>query len=653
MKKQTYLLPVFLLLLNISVNGQNKSAFEHAAKMAFAKEDYASAFGYYITALEYDESDAYVMMMAGECKRRMFEYKTAIAWLNRSIIEDKNHRYPENYFWKSVTHLCMGDLDDAQKMLNNFLYTDSSSRSIGMARYLQHQIEDATVLLNTKDTTDLTDAGTNVNTTFSDFAASALNDSTILFSSLRFETDNKKKKEYASMILKSKMDSVSISKASLLPVEINNSSWHNCNASVSPDGKIMVFSRCNYDKDNKLICSLYESLYINNKWQQPVKLSGDINRTGFTSTQPCITSAGEEGYYLFFASDREGGKGFTDIYYSIRNAKGNYAVTIPVKKINTAGREVTPFYNPLTDLLYFSSDSLYGLGAFDIYKITFHDSLSSPVNLGIPFNSGYNDLYYSANLRHSDNGFISSNRPGSETNSAVCCYDIYRFKPALPAVQEIAVLQPENHVPAKPLEIAVDPVVLGSNLNQLLPLRLYFDNDYPDPKSTQTTTTSVYQNLYSEYSAKIGSYIEGFSTDKSRNEDESRDAIEKFFITELQYNYKQLDKFSSMLADVLKEGYTVNLTVQGFASPLAETRYNLILSARRIASIVNYWKQWQNGQLAEYITSGQFIVTEMAAGEREVQDISDKVNDKANSVYNPKAARERKIEVTNVTVSKP
>lgn len=653
MKKQTYLLPVFLLLLNISVNGQSKSAYEHAAKTAFAKEDYSSAFGYYITALEYDETDAYLMMMAGECKRRMFEYKTALAWLNRSVIEDKDHRYPENYYWKAVTHLCLGDLDGAQKMLNNFLYSDSSSSAKGMANYLQHQIEDARKIWNAPDSTDITDPGSNVNTEFSDFGASALNDSTFLFSSLRFETDNKKKKEYASMILKSKMDSVSISKSSLLPAEINNASWHNCNASVSPDGKIMLFSRCNYDKDNKLICSLYESLYINNKWQQPVKLNGDINRTGFTSTQPCITSAGEEGYYLFFASDREGGKGFTDIYYSIRNAKGSYSTSLPCRQVNTAGREVTPFYNTLTGMLYFSSDSIYGLGGFDIYQVNFRDSLSSPVNIGVPYNSGYNDIYYSANLRHIDNGFISSNRPSSETNAFICCYDIYRFKPRPPAVEEIAVIQPENPAITKPVEITVDPVVLGSNLKQLLPLRLYFDNDYPDPKSTKKTTQSVYQDLYAAYSAKIGNYIEGFSSDKSRNEEESRDAIEKFFITELQYNYKQLDKFSTMLSDALKEGYSVNLTVQGFASPLAETRYNLILSARRIASIVNYWKQWQNGQLNEYLTSGQLTVTEEAAGERSVDDISDKINDKANSVYNPKAARERKIEVINVTVSKP
>ncbi len=654
MSKHIYFLFLFFLLLDNDASGQSKSSFQHAAKEAFLKEDYAASFNFYVTALEYGD-DPYLMLMAGDCKRRLFEYNTALAWLNKSINEDSKHRYPQNYYLKAETHLALGQLDEAQKMINNFLYTDSSLTSKNQAEKFQQRLDNATVLLSTKDSIDLFDAGTNVNTAFSDFAATTVNDSTMLFSSLRYESQNKKKTEYSSQILKARMDSASIYKPVLLPDEIDNNSWHNCNASVSPDGKIMIFSRCNYNSENKLICKLYESMLVNNKWQQPVLLNNEINTDNHTSTQPCISSAGTEGYHLFYVSDRNDSKGFTDIYYSKRNAKGEYAASTSVKTVNTPGREVSPFFNPITGILYFSSDSLNGLGAFDIYKVNISDSASAPVNLGLPYNSGYNDIYYSEDLRNSRHGFISSNRPGTlELNGSVCCYDIFRFKPTLPEEVKITAIEVQNITPVAPInEKQNDPLTLEGNLKQLLPLKLYFDNDYPDPKSVKPTTSAIYQDLYTNYAKKIEDYITGFSSDKSRNEDDSRDAIEKFFITELQYNYKQLDKFSAMLETTLKNGFVVKLTVQGYASPLAETRYNLILSARRISSIINYWSNWQDKKLSQYITTGQLTINEVPSGERDDKDISDKLNDKANSVYNPTAARERRIEVINVTISKP
>jgi hypothetical protein len=654
MKRNLSLL-IFILLFHANTWSQTKASWQKAAEKAFYNEDYSTASSLYLSALEYDENDPYLMLMVGECNRRMFEYNTAIVWFNRSIVEDKDHHYPENYYRKAETHLARGETDEARKMLNNFLYADSSSKAIGQSATLMRNIDSAEVLLRAHDTTDIAAAGKNVNTAFSDFAATILNDSTMLFSSLRFELQGSKKKEYVSMILKARIDSTEIERAAVLPAEINNPSWHNCNASVSPDGKIMVFSRCNYDKNNKLVCKLYESLYINNKWQQPVALSGDINNAGFTSTQPCITSAGISGYHLFFVSDRTGGKGFTDIYYSLRNAQGDYS-TASSCSFNTAGREVTPFYNPLTGILYFSSDSLIGLGAYDIYKTNFKDQGFAAVNIGLPFNSGYNDVYYTEDLKNSGHGFLSSNRPGTlEMNGSVCCYDVFRFMPSPPVMETAAIQSPDSIqvIPVNPDEVSSIINRPEESLRELLPLKLYFDNDYPDPRSRSSATKAGYQDLYTDYSAKLEKYIEGFSSDKSRNADDARDAIEKFFITELQYNYKQLDRFCEQLLKTLNEGYAVTVTVQGFASPLAESRYNLILSARRIASIINYWTRWNGNELAVYLSSGKLTVKEEPSGERDNLEISDKLDDKANSVYNPSAARERRIEVINVAVSKP
>ncbi len=651
MKKLFYIF--VLLIYSISATAQTKVSWQNAGDKAFYSEDYASALNYYLTALEYDEKDPFLLMMAGECNRRLFEYKSALLWFNRAAMEDKNHQYSKTYYRKAETHLALSEVDEADKMLNNFMFVDSTPSNYQLVQKLRSRIADVRLILAAKDTTDLMETGKNINTAFSDFAAVASNDTLLMFSSLRFVNENSKKKEYASMILQAKMDSSSIDKPKLLPESINNKSWHNCNASVSPDGKIMIFSRCTYNAENKLICKLYESVLLNNKWQTPVMINSDINSSTGTNTQPCISSAGSEGYHLFFASDRTGGAGQTDIYHTIRNATGVYSKSESVKNINTAGKEVSPYFNPLTGNLYFSSDSLSGLGAFDIYKIKYNDNTATPENIGLPFNSGYNDIYFSENLYRPGSGFLSSNRPGTlELNGSVCCYDIFRFKPAPPVVEEIAIRETENLLQINPVLVSPQPEILQNNLQQLLPLKLFFDNDYPDPGSRKSTTANSYEKLYLDYSARLNNYISGFSSDRSRSEDEARDAIEKFFINDLQYNYKQLDKFSTMLLEVLKDSNSIKLSVQGFASPLADTRYNLILSARRINSLLNYWKKWNAGLLLVYIESGQLAVEELASGERTDTGISDNLSDKANSVYNPKAANERRIEVLNVSVSK-
>ena len=108
------------------------------------------------------------------------------------------------------------------------------------------------------------------------------------------------------------------------------------------------------------------------------------------------------------------------------------------------------------------------------------------------------------------------------------------------------------------------------------------------------------------------------------------------------------------MLEILKSGNNVNITIRGCTSPLAESSYNLILSHRRINSMINFWNQWKDGALKSYFESGKIKILEEAAGESlSTNVVSDRLNDLANSVYNPSASRERRIEIVSVNVSKP
>lgn len=120
---------------------------------------------------------------------------------------------------------------------------------------------------------------------------------------------------------------------------------------------------------------------------------------------------------LYFASDRPGGLGGTDLY-AVAFSQGTWGTPVNLgPAVNGAGNEVYPFADE-RGLLYFSSDGYGGLGGLDLFLVDLKNPGSEPVNLGEPFNSSADDfgLLADGNRR---GGFFSSNRRGND--------DIYRF----------------------------------------------------------------------------------------------------------------------------------------------------------------------------------------------------------------------------------
>ena len=68
--------------------------------------------------------------------------------------------------------------------------------------------------------------------------------------------------------------------------------------------------------------------------------------------------------------------------------------------INTRNNEVSPFYHPVFEVLYFSSNGqLYNFGAFDIYKsYHIHNKWSEPINIG-PLVNGSGSEFISLLMR--------------------------------------------------------------------------------------------------------------------------------------------------------------------------------------------------------------------------------------------------------------
>ena len=184
-----------------------------------------------------------------------------------------------------------------------------------------------------------------------------------------------------------------------------------------------------------------------------------------------------------------------------------------------------------------------------------------------------------------------------------------------------------------------------------LPLTLYYDNDFPDPRSRKMTTIYTYGETFSNYYAKQTEYLNAYYKDNRDVSANGANEISDFFQKDLKYGYDKLNDFSNKLIKYLSNGYGMEIVLEGYASPLAETEYNRILTSRRVSAVINHFYKYNGGMFRSYIKSGQLTLRVEPYGEdRANKNVSDKASDRRSSVYSVGAMRERKVEIKEINV---
>jgi len=197
--------------------------------------------------------------------------------------------------------------------------------------------------------------------------------------------------------------------------------------SFNTSGDTIYYSR-NQDVTSKLSdisgprnkLGLFTASLVNGQWTKIRELR--INNEWYNITTPCLSPDGKK---IFFASDKPGGYGGTDLYYSIwKGDRWEDPVNLgPV--INTSGNESYPFINSSGEL-FFSSDGHSGNGGKDIFLTQYSDSTwSNPICLDPPINSKSDDFGFVTDALM-DEGYFSSNRDKS--------VDIFHFRTNFPQV---------------------------------------------------------------------------------------------------------------------------------------------------------------------------------------------------------------------------
>ena len=187
--------------------------------------------------------------------------------------------------------------------------------------------------------------------------------------------------------------------------------------SLSADGKVMFFTACNRP-DGMGRCDIYRSDKLHSGWSNPANVGPPVDSRNWEA-QPSISA---DGKTLWFVSNRPGGQGNMDIWYS-HFENGRWSIPVNAgSKINTPGNEMSPFIHNDDQTLYFSSDGHPGYGGFDLFitRKQADSTWSEPLNLGYPINT-YNDeigLFVNA---EGDKGYFSTDREEGRGK------DIYSF----------------------------------------------------------------------------------------------------------------------------------------------------------------------------------------------------------------------------------
>ena len=133
----------------------------------------------------------------------------------------------------------------------------------------------------------------------------------------------------------------------------------------------------------------------------------------FTFNDPSLyvahPSLSADGKTIWFASNRDGGQGGLDIWYSTKSDKGEWTTPVnPGDKVNTPGNEMFPYER--NGKLYFASNGHPGLGGLDVFKAELQDKeILNVNNAGTPLNSHGDD--FSLVVEGGDTlGYFSSNR---------------------------------------------------------------------------------------------------------------------------------------------------------------------------------------------------------------------------------------------------
>lgn len=218
------------------------------------------------------------------------------------------------------------------------------------------------------------------------------------------------------MLCMSKLKEGKFTSGEALPYPFNQGGSEG-NVTLTADGNII-----HYTAQGPNSFDIYRSVKEEGVWQKAEPLGKQVNSDRYWDAQPSITPDGE---CLYFASNREGGYGGTDIWRCHRLPNGDWSRAENLgPSVNTSGNEKSPFIHADGKTLYFSSNGWQGFGGYDMYFINLQSGDQRPTNMGMPINGDGDDICFGITADGNQGYFADK----MKENNGEGGYDIFMFE---------------------------------------------------------------------------------------------------------------------------------------------------------------------------------------------------------------------------------
>lgn len=620
-------LVLFCMFLATGVLGQTQDDWTALGNEAMVENDPYGALRYFQKGMELDSMKGTLIYSVAEAYRGVGNYKKASYYYEKIYRRDRGMIFKDVGMKLAEMQMQSGQYAEA-KINWRRVRDEHQNEPTGYAHQKAIQSMRSCDLAEKWATEtgafSLAEARTPVNSGDSEFGGYWLSNGKFSFTALRGEYGPQGRIQSEEYLIKSYL-----ADSALTEVEVNTI------GSIVLSGNYGNYVESNRGEKALVIIDAQQRrsiwLFDGLNWKK-ILPSTDADTANYT--HPAFGKFGDLEV-LYFASDRKDGFGKYDLWLVELTKPGDPTNLGPV--INSPGNEVTPFYRADSHVLYFSSDWHHGFGGYDVFKSPyFEGGFSFPENLKNPFSTPSNDLYYTFNPSIKK-GSLTSNRVAADPFGG-CCNNLFIFE--------------EKEL----IEADTLPVIASlEELNAYLPVALYFHNDEPDPRTRKTATSKTYLETYRSFVKLLPAYRDEYRQGLNKTEaDEAEDAMDNFFINKIDQGVSDLALFCNLLRRELEQGAQIELTVKGFASPLAATDYNVNLTRRRISSLENHLRNYERGVLRPYLdgaaTEGGLLrISRIPFGEYAAEKmVSDNPNE-SHAVYSIAAAKERKIEIVSVT----
>ncbi|GAC1372785.1 MAG: hypothetical protein NVS3B25_26080 [Hymenobacter sp.] len=382
---------------------------------------YAQALPHFLAAQQFNPNNAGLNVKIGDCYLSSATKTAALPYLQKAARLDATADARTHYLLARALHLsakwaeALAEYQRAQPVGSNTRNGDAGAVSATDLQRRMQECRNGQQLMAHPVRVFIDNAGPELNSAASDYGpVVSADESTIFITSRRAgSTGGKKDPEgdgYFEDIYQATWLGKAWSRAANLGPPVNTDD-HNATVGLAPDGqRMLVYAGTNGG-------DLLEANLGGRTWSKPRQMGARIN----TKSHETSASYSPDGRFLYFVSDRpEGGQGGADIYKVEMESRTPPVNLGPV--INTPYGEEGVFMQPDGKTIFFSSEGHNSMGGYDIFKSVFENGRwSEPENLGWPINTPDDDIFFvtSASGRH---GYYSSDRPGG-----LGAKDIYRI----------------------------------------------------------------------------------------------------------------------------------------------------------------------------------------------------------------------------------